>query len=150
MNKINTIVLYSESDKAFQEEFQDSVVMISRKIADISYLKIEDITQDNIDSLLSLDTKLIIFLYSSKLNAKLDKIANIMPDLYEQQEAKVKRFVVVRLVLCDNSGYFIDKLSAIPNMPNGEKCIGYPKNDTMWYEVAKRLRVTMNNMLGIE
>lgn len=149
MDKINTIVLYSESDKAFQEEFQDSVVMISRSIADISYLKIEDITQNNIDSLLSLDTKLVIFLYSSKLNAKLDKIANIMPELYAQQEAKSKRFVVVRLVLCDSSGYFIDKLSAIPNMPNGEKCIGYPKNDTMWYEVAKRLRVTMNNMLGI-
>ena len=149
MNKINTIVLYSESDKAFQEEFQDSVVMISRSIADISYLKIEDITQNNIDSLLSSDTKLVIFLYSSKLNAKLDKIANIMPELYAQQEAKSKRFVVVRLVLCDSSGYFIDKLSAIPNMPNGEKCIGYPKNDTMWYEVVKRLRVTMNNMLGI-
>lgn len=149
MNKINTIVLYSESDKAFQEEFQDSVVMISRSIADISYLKIEDITQDNIDSLLSSDIKLVIFLYSSKLNAKLDKIANIMPDLYAQQEAKAKRFVVVRLVLCDNSGYFIDKLSAIPNIPNGEKCIGYPDNNPMWYEVAKRLRVTMNNMLGI-
>lgn len=149
MNKVNTIVLYTNSDKAFQEKFKTSVVMISRIVANITYLNIDDITEEETKSLLSLDTKFVIFLYSSELNDKLDKIVNIMPELHAQHEAKTKRFVVVRLVPCDNSGYFIDKLTAIPNMPNGEKCIGYPKNDPMWYEVAVSLRVVYNRMLGI-
>lgn len=149
MDKVNTIVLYTDSDKDYQKKFKNSVVMISKTVADITYINIDNITAEETKSLLSSDTKLVILLYSPELNAKLDEIANIMPELQIQHEDKIKRFVVVKLVPCDNSGYFIDKLTAIPNIPNGEKCIGYPNNATMWYEVAVKLRLVYNSILNI-
>jgi len=149
MDKVNTIVLYTNSDKAFQQKFDNHLRMIKMKLADVTFIEIENITKEEIANLLSSNIKLVIFLYSPELNAKLGEIANIMPELQIQHEAKTKRFVVVKLVPCDNSGYFIDKLSPIPNIPNGEKCIGYPDNDTMWYEVAVRLKLVYNNILCI-
>ena len=149
MNKINTIVLYTNSDKAFQKKFDNHLRMIKMKLADVTFIEVENITEEETSNLLSSDTKLVIFLSSVEANNGLDTIANIMPDLEQQYEAKTKRFVVVKLVPCDNSGFFIDKLTPIPNMPDGEKCIGYSDNDAMWYEVAVRLRVVYNRMLGI-
>lgn len=149
MNKVNTIVLYTNSDKAFQKKFDNHLRMIKIKLADVTFIEIENITKEEIANLLSSDTKLVIFLSSAEANIALDTIANIMPDLEQQYEAKTKRFVVVKLVPCDNSGYFIDKLTPIPNIPNGEKCISYADNDTMWYEVTVRLRAVYSKMLGI-
>lgn len=149
MNKVNTIVLYTNSDKAFQKKFDNHLRMIKMKLADVTFIEIENITKEEIANLLSSDTKLVIFLSSAEANIALDTIANIMPDLEQQYEAKTKRFVVVKLVPCDNSGYFIDKLTPIPNIPNGEKCISYADNDTMWYEVTVRLRAVYSKMLGI-
>lgn len=149
MDKINTIVLYTNSDKAFQKKFDNHLRMIKIKLADVTFIEIENITKEEIANLLSSDTKLVIFLSSAEANIALDTIANIMPDLEQQYEAKTKRFVVVKLVPCDNSGYFIDKLTPIPNIPNGEKCISYADNDTMWYEVTVRLRAVYSKMLGI-
>lgn len=149
MNKVNTIVLYTNSDKAFQKKFDNHLRMIKMKLADVTFIEIENITKEETANLLSSDTKLVIFLSSAEANIALDTIANIMPDLEQQYEAKTKRFVVVKLVPCDNSGYFIDKLTPIPNIPNGEKCISYADNDTMWYEVTVRLRAVYSKMLGI-
>ena len=149
MNKVNTIVLYTNSDKAFQKKFDNHLRMIKMKLADVTFIEIENITKEEIANLLSSDTKLVIFLSSAEANIALDTIANIMPNLEQQYEAKTKRFVVVKLVPCDNSGYFIDKLTPIPNIPNGEKCISYADNDTMWYEVTVRLRAVYSKMLGI-
>lgn len=149
MNKVNTIVLYTNSDKAFQKKFDNHLRMIKIKLADVTFIEIENITKEETANLLSSDTKLVIFLSSAEANIALDTIANIMPDLEQQYEAKTKRFVVVKLVPCDNSGYFIDKLTPIPNIPNGEKCISYADNDTMWYEVTVRLRAVYSKMLGI-
>lgn len=149
MNKVNTIVLYTNSDKAFQKKFDNHLRMIKIKLADVTFIEIENITKEEIANLLSSDTKLVIFLSSAEANIALDTIANIMPNLEQQYEAKTKRFVVVKLVPCDNSGYFIDKLTPIPNIPNGEKCISYADNDTMWYEVTVRLRAVYSKMLGI-
>ena len=149
MDKINTIVLYTNSDKAFQKKFDNHLRMIKMKLADVTFIEIENITKEETANLLSSDTKLVIFLSSAEANIALDTIANIMPDLEQQYEAKTKRFVVVKLVPCDNSGYFIDKLTPIPNIPNGEKCISYADNDTMWYEVTVRLRAVYSKMLGI-
>ena len=149
MNKVNTIVLYTNSDKAFQKKFDNHLRMIKMKLADVTFIEIENITKEEIANLLSSDTKLVIFLSSAEANIALDTIANIMPNLEQHYEAKTKRFVVVKLVPCDNSGYFIDKLTPIPNIPNGEKCISYADNDTMWYEVTVRLRAVYSKMLGI-
>ena len=149
MTKINTIVLYTNSDKAFQKKFDNHLRMIKMKLADVTYIEVENITKEETANLLSSDTKLVIFLSSAEANNGLDTIANIMPELEKQYFSESKRFIVVRLTPCEGSGYFLDRPHGLPNIINGAKYVGNPEDDTIWTHVCTGIRGVLNKMLGI-
>lgn len=149
MNKIKTIVLYSESDKAFQKKFNNHLRLIKMQLADVTFIEIEKITEEDINNLLSHETKLVIFMSSAEANNGLDIITNIMPNLEQQYSNKRKRFVVVRLTPCEGNGYFLDKLQGLPNIINGTKHVNSPDDDTIWTSVCIGIREVLNRMLDI-
>ena len=149
MTKINTIVLYTNSDKAFQKKFDNHLRMIKMKLANVTYIEVENITKEETANLLSSDTKLVIFLSSVEANIALDTIANIMPDLEQQYFNESKRFIVVRLTPCEGSGYFLDRPHSLPNIINEAKYVGNPEDNTIWSHVCTGIRGVLNKMLGI-
>lgn len=149
MDKVNTIILYTNSDKAFQKKFDNHLRMIKMKLADVTYIEVENITKEETANLLSSDTKLVIFLSSAEANNGLDTIANIMPDLEQQYINESKRFIVVRLTSCEGSGYFLDRPQGLPNIINGAKYVGNPEDNTIWTHVCTGIRGVLNRMLGI-
>ena len=149
MTKINTIVLYTNSDKAFQKKFDNHLRMIKMKLANVTYIEVENITKEETANLLSSDTKLVIFLSSVEANIALDTIANIMPDLEQQYFNESKRFIVVRLTPCEGSGYFLDRPYGLPNIINEAKYVGNPEDNTIWSHVCTGIRGVLNKMLGI-